>query len=189
MNTWLTRLFHTPQSREDRFVSLVSPHLRRMYRMAYRWTMNAHEAEDLVQDVLVRLVPRVAELEAVERLGPWLVRVLYRRYVDLYRRRCASPIDANLSLESDDLERRAPARGNDDFRRAELQRALQRALWALDEEWRDIVLLHDVEGYTAIEVADILQLNVGTVKSRLHRARAKLKKSLAPGTLQISEAC
>ncbi|UHQ54299.1 MULTISPECIES: RNA polymerase sigma factor [Microbulbifer] len=189
MNTWLTRFFHAPRSPEDRFVSLVSPHLRRMYRMAYRWTLNAHEAEDLVQDVLVRLLPRTAELESVERLGPWLVRVLYRRFVDLYRRRCASPIDPSQSLDDTDQESRLPGDGGEDLRRTEMQRALQRALQELDDEWRDIVLLHDMEGYTTIEVADIMDISVGTVKSRLHRARAKLKKSLSPGTLQISEAC
>ncbi|SDK56226.1 RNA polymerase sigma factor [Microbulbifer yueqingensis] len=190
MNTWLTRAFNRRRSHDDRFVSLVCPHLRSMYRMAYRWSRNRHEAEDLVQDVLVRLLPRVAELEKVERLGPWLVKVLFRRYVDLYRRRRASPVDLDCELQLNEARgpRLADA-GSEDYRRVEMQRALERALAQLPDEWRDIVLLHDVEGYTAIEVAEILSIPVGTAKSRLSRAHQRLKKSLGKGTLRVSEAC
>lgn len=190
MNTWLMRVFNRPRSPDDRFVSLVHPHLRCMYRMAYRWTLDRHEAEDLVQDVLVRLLPRLDELERVERLGPWLVKVLFRRYVDLYRRRRASPVEWDFPLDADELDGRPGGEnGGEAFRRVEMQRALERALAELDDDWRDIVLLHDVEGYTAIEVAEILSIPVGTVKSRLSRAHQRLKKSLANGTLHPSEAC
>ncbi|MCW8126060.1 RNA polymerase sigma factor [Microbulbifer halophilus] len=175
---------------QDRFTALVRPHLRLMYRMAYRWTQNSAEAEDLVQDVLTRLFPRLEELAAVDKPGPWLVKVLYRRHVDLYRRRVSSPIDDSVHWDSDDAffrERLIDER--DDYRRLELQRTLNRALEGLDEGWRDVVLLHDVEGHTALEVAEILEINVGTVKSRLHRARKKLRIALQPGTIERSYAC
>ncbi|MCX2778245.1 RNA polymerase sigma factor [Microbulbifer thermotolerans] len=186
MSIWLARIFERCRSPEERFVALVSPHIRRMYRMAFRWTMNAAEAEDLVQDVLISLLPKVAQIEKVERLGPWLIKVLYRRFVDLYRSRQASPIDETVCVEGDEFF--APT-DCDNYRRLELRRALNRALRSLDGPWRDIVLLHDVEGYSAIEVADILEINIGTVKSRLHRARKKLKKILAEETFSVSHAC
>jgi RNA polymerase sigma-70 factor (ECF subfamily) len=63
-----------------------------------------------------------------------------------------------------------------------VQEALLKALPLLDEGQRDVILLHDMEGYTALEVSEILDINVGTVKSRLHRARNHLKKILSPGT-------
>jgi len=186
----LTQFFRGRRAPEDRFTALVRPHLRLMYRMAYRWTQNRAEAEDLVQDVLTRLFPRLEELAAVDKLAPWLVKVLYRRYVDLYRRRASSPVEEGLPWSSDESffqERLLDER--DRYQQLELQRALNRALGDLDEGWRDVVLLHDVEGHTALEVAEILEINVGTVKSRLHRARKKLKAALQPGTIDSCHAC
>ena len=186
----LIELFRGRAATEDRFSALVRPHLRLMHRMAYRWTQDLVDAEDLVQDVLTHLFPRTEELAAVDKLGPWLIRVLYRRYVDLYRRRRNSPIDENAPCVSDEeffQERLQDDRNH--YHQLELQRLLNRALVTLDEAWRDVVLLHDVEGYTALEVAEILDISVGTVKSRLHRARKKLKSVLEPGTVYADAAC
>ncbi|WP_346840225.1 RNA polymerase sigma factor [Microbulbifer sp. SAOS-129_SWC] len=184
------RFFRGSAAAEDRFTALVRPHLRLMYRMAYRWSQDRSESEDLVQDVLTRLFPRLDELAAVDKLGPWLVKVLYRRYVDLYRRRARSPIDESVAWSSDEsaFGDLLPDERNR-YHQLELQRALNRALETIDDSWRDVVLLHDVEGYTALEVAEILDINVGTVKSRLHRARKKLREALQLGTIESSHAC
>lgn len=174
----LPRIFQVPLRREDTFTALVRPHISAMYRMAYRWTQNGEEAEDLVQDVLTRMVPRLDELTRVEKLKPWLIKILYRRYVDLYRRRVNSPVDHDYDWHSDEGLFEPETAGRDDYERADLQRTLNKALETLDDNQRDVVLLHDVEGHTALDVADILEINVGTVKSRLHRARQKLKTAL-----------
>ncbi|MBB5211381.1 RNA polymerase sigma factor [Microbulbifer hydrolyticus] len=186
----LIEFFRGRAAKEDRFTALVRPHLRLMHRMAYRWTQDRADAEDLVQDVLTHLFSRTDELDAVEKLGPWLVKVLYRRYVDLFRRRANSPIDETAVCISDDAffqERLEDGRNR--YQQLELQRLLNNALFTLDASWRDVVLLHDVEGYTALEVAEILDINVGTVKSRLHRARKKLRSVLEPGTVEAFAAC
>lgn len=180
MKAWF---LNRKRARQDRFVALVFPHLRQLYRVAFRLTRNEQEAEDLVQDLLAGLLPRVTELEAVQSLGPWLAKVLYRRYVDLYRRRNVSPVDETLSIDSEEggplLDMAgAQAAGMSEIARLDLQRALERALRGIPESWRELVLLHDVEGYTAVEVAEILSLELGTVKSRLHRARRKLQQLL-----------
>ncbi|MCW8194797.1 RNA polymerase sigma factor [Proteobacteria bacterium 005FR1] len=188
--TWLTRVFQAPLRREDRFTALVRPHIGLMYRMAYRWTQNRDEAEDLVQDVLTRLIPRLDELAAVDKLQPWLIKVLYRRYVDLYRRKVNSPIDASTDWHSDDrFFEEMTADSSQDSERLELQRALNQAMEHLDDHQRDVILLHDVEGHSALDVADILDISVGTVKSRLHRGRKRLKAVLEAGTLVASKAC
>lgn len=175
----LPRIFQAPLRREDQFTALVRPHISAMYRMAYRWTQNREEAEDLVQDVLTRLVTRLDELTRVEKLKPWLIKVLYRRYVDLYRRRVNSPVDHDYDWHSDESPFEEQAVDSEDaFARLDLQRTLSRALETLDDNQRDTVLLHDVEGHSALDVADILEISVGTVKSRLHRARKKLKVAL-----------
>jgi len=183
--TGLPRIFQLPLRREERFTALVRPHIGLMYRMAYRWTQSREESEDLVQDVLTRLVTQLDSLEQIEKLSPWLIKVLYRRYVDLYRRQTRSPIDTshNYGQYCDDaLYQEQTADSNDQLHRLELQRTLNNALAKLNDDQRDAVLLHDVEGHSVLDVADILEVSVGTVKSRLHRARNKLKKLLQPGT-------
>ncbi|GAA5445982.1 ECF RNA polymerase sigma factor SigH [Microbulbifer sp. NBRC 101763] len=185
MYTWPKALFHKRSSQEH-FSGLVYPYIRTMYRMAYRWTGSRVDAEDLVQDVLSGLLNKVSILEKTERLGPWLVKVLYHRYVDLYRRQCASPIDESFDLQ--DVESCSDGR-SEHCSNLDLERLLNRALLMLGPGWRDVVLLHDVEGYTASEVAEILDINVGTVKSRLHRAHKKLKKIITEGTIGEVHPC
>ncbi|TNF35939.1 MAG: RNA polymerase sigma factor, partial [Gammaproteobacteria bacterium] len=63
------------QSSHDQFELLLRPHLRRLYNLAYRFSGNRDDAEDLVQDVLLKLFPRLHEMQAIEKLGPWLARV------------------------------------------------------------------------------------------------------------------
>ncbi len=175
----IIKLFRSRPSRKDRFHELLRPHVELMYRMAYRWTQSQPEAEDLVQDILARLATRLDEMEQVDSLRPWLLRILYNRYVDLYRRGRNSPVEGNTGSpenENDPVHQAADHR--DDITQSDNQRVLLAALQQLEDDHRDVVLLHDMEGYTTIEVADIMQISVGTVKSRLHRARAKLKACL-----------
>ena len=173
----IIKLFRSRPSRKDRFHELLRPHVELMYRMAYRWTQSQTDAEDLVQDILTRLATRVDELEQVESLRPWLLRVLYNRYVDLYRRNRNSPVEEN-HWDADTHPVDHAVDNRDDFARSDDQRVLLDALEHLEDDHRDVVLLHDMEGYTAPEVADIMQISVGTVKSRLHRARARLRDYL-----------
>ena len=154
--------------------------------MAYRWTQDRDDTEDLVQETLTKLVERVDAMERVEKLGPWLVKVQYRCFVDLYRKRSRSPSGEGgvWRADMDLLDERIDTlpQGSDDIRRLELQRDLVRAMEGLSGEQRDVILLHDAEGYSAAEVASILDISAGTVKSRLHRARAHLKNFLGEGT-------
>lgn len=188
----IIRLFRSEQREQELFVALLRPHIDLLYRLAYRWTGSRDDAEDLVQDILLKLAPRVAELRQLDQPRPWLARVLYRRFVDLYRREERCPVERmgdQGGAEPDADPFAAVADPEDPFQRLELGQLLERALAGLDHPQRDVVLLHDMEGYSALEVAEILGINVGTVKSRLHRARAQLKKCLGPGTFSSSRAC
>ncbi|OGT73779.1 MAG: hypothetical protein A3H44_02700 [Gammaproteobacteria bacterium RIFCSPLOWO2_02_FULL_57_10] len=161
-----------------------------MYRMAYRWTRSEADAEDIVQDVLIRLADRVDEMLQIEQLRPWLIKCVYRRFVDLYRSQESNPLQAESSLFgiSSEMDDEAPSLASlqadprDDYAQLDDREALLKALETLDDDQRDVVLLHDAEGYSASEVAEILEENIGTVKSRLHRARNKLKIFLEAGT-------
>ena len=163
----------------------MQPHLEVMYRFAYRLAGQQHDAEDLVQDVVVKLYPRLEELESVEQLRPWLNRVLYRHFIDQVRRKGRQG-DRPLSelVEADSHEDWLDSLESDDegpdalLDQARLGPALDRVLRTLSPDQRTLVLLHDVDGWRQEDIAAVLDIPLGTVKSRLHRCRAMLRKKL-----------
>jgi RNA polymerase sigma-70 factor (ECF subfamily) len=165
-----------PQAKSKRFEGLVRPHVLALYRFAYRLLRNRPDAEDLVQDVLAKLYPRTNEMSQVRELKPWLMRVVYHQFVDLIRRRGRSPVtlsDANY------LEIVDPAL--DPEHQADLEQLSERVRVAVGRLRRDqqlLVGLHLIDGFTLEEVSQMLDVPLGTLKSRLHRTRAELKKTL-----------
>ena len=165
-----------PQS----FAGVIEPHLPRLYRLAYRLTGVRADAEDLLQDVLVKLYERRGELAQIEALDVWAGRVLYNRFVDQARKHArrrmeslAERVDLQPSTDPDET----PAAAGLDIT------ALRAALDKLSAEHREVLLLHDAEEYKLIEIQQITGVAIGTLKSRLHRARARLREVLeADGT-------
>jgi RNA polymerase sigma-70 factor (ECF subfamily) len=152
------------------FEQVLRPHLDRLYRLAYRFTGTREDAEDLVQELCARMLPRLEELRGLEQPGSWLARALHNLYVDQTRHRLRSPVDAVDELP----EVAAPAADPEilaGITAAEIVAALSR----LPAEQRAVVAWHDIEGYTLEELADTHDLPLGTLKSRLHRARASLR--------------
>jgi RNA polymerase sigma-70 factor (ECF subfamily) len=172
------------RGRARRFEALVAPHLDALYRLAYRYTGDVEDAEDALQDLLVRMYPRTDELEKVEQLKPWLARVLRNQLTDSHRRQERDPV-GYLRLVGDDEDGSgvdrltSPAPGPDEVHRQGLVRErIEGALGVLSPEHREIILLHDVEGYTLVELTTVIGVPVGTLKSRLHRARDHLRRVL-----------
>lgn len=174
---------------KDSLTDLLRPHIPRLYRLAYRLTGNEADSEDLLQDLVIKLHGRAGEIAALDKPGIWLARVLYRLYIDAYRRALRRPVavsESEVGADHDnpfegpaDDEARQPERLTD--RRLEAQR-LQAALDSLNQDQRAVVILHDVEGYSLPELEYLLSLPVGTLKSRLHRGRRRLRKLLMEGT-------
>jgi RNA polymerase sigma-70 factor (ECF subfamily) len=168
------------------FDQLVRPYFDRLYRLAYRLTGNKPEAEDLFQELLIKAFGKLDELVDIEEPGSWLSRVMYNLFVDQHRRfaRQRMHLVEEGRLSGDGL---AGLPGSDnpvaDNERIEQLEQLDAALQQLSEDHRLVVLLHDTEGYKLTEIQDLTGLPVGTVKSRLHRARARLRQILtADGT-------
>jgi RNA polymerase sigma-70 factor (ECF subfamily) len=162
----------------DPFSLLVGPYVGDLYRAAYRFTGRVEDAEDLVQSLLLRLYPKRTELAGIEDLRPWLVRALYNLFVDALRRSGREPT-AGAAGDEVLAELRSPDPGpHEGAARTELQAHIATALDRLSAEQRVIVTLHDMEGYNLLELAQILDLPVGTVKSRLHRGRVALRELL-----------
>jgi RNA polymerase sigma factor (sigma-70 family) len=165
------------RSTADRFAAVVQPHYETMYRVAYRLTRSTQDAEDLAQEVCVRAYPRIDELEQLEQPRGWLLRVLYRVFVDSMRRYERNHVGSIDDVEESLLvsEQPGPAEEAD---RAMDRRRLDRAWRYLDQEQRALLALHDIEGHTLAEIHELTGLKEGTLKSRLHRARVRLGKLL-----------
>ncbi len=163
-----------------RFERLLAQHWDSLRRMAFRLTGDRDAGEDLLQDLVERVTPRRDEVLCLDNPRAWLGRVLYRLFVDQWRHARARPqLDPEAEVDAQADTADVP---DDDFDRALARERLQAALDRLSPERRDVVLLHDVEGYTLVEIATITETPVGTLKSRLHRGRVRLRGLLAEGT-------
>lgn len=156
----------------ERFDVLLRPHVPVLYRMAYRYTGSREDAEDLVQDLLTKLYPRTAEMERIEELKSWLVRSLYNAFIDRVRKQQRS-VEVSADEFDDTMVRAADLEV--EVLRSEQREALSQAVAELSPDHRAVVMLHLVEGYSLPELESILDIQIGTLKSRLHRAKAQLR--------------
>ncbi len=156
---------------------VVRTHSGRVYRLAYRLTGNQHDAEDLTQDVFVRVFRSLSSYTPGTFEG-WLHRITTNLFLDRVRRQQRIRFDP---LSDDAPERLAgkepnPAQVYDD---THLDDDVQRALDSLSPEFRAAVVLCDIEGLSYEEIAATLGVKLGTVRSRIHRGRAQLRATLA----------
>jgi RNA polymerase sigma factor (sigma-70 family) len=163
----------TPPSWDE----IVRTHSSRVYRLAYRLTGNRHDAEDLTQEVFVRVFRSLSTYTPGTFQG-WLHRITTNLFLDLARRRQRIRFDA---LPDDAPERLpgsepSPAEAYDD---RHLDADIQAALEALPAEFRAAVVLCDIEGLSYEEIAATLGVKLGTVRSRIHRGRSQLREALA----------
>ncbi len=169
------------------FERIVRPHLTRLYRLAWRLTGSKAEAEDLFQELLVKAFMRLDDLIEIDEPGSWLCRIMYNRFIDDRRRFARRRLKFVDEGELPGGGLAALPGGRDpvaDNVREDRIRSLDRALAMLSDEQRIVVLLHDAEGYKLDEIHHLTSTPVGTVKSRLHRARARLREILsADGTI------
>jgi len=163
----------------SKFEELVHPHINYLYRLAYRFCGNQEDAEDLVQDLLIKLYPKRDELEKIEKLRPWMTTSLYRMFVDSFRKKTRSPLEL-IDDESTFYDTIVSEGSTPDKVLFEDQRIdqIQGAFNRLSENHRVLLTLHDIEGYRLVEIESMLGTPVGTLKSRIHRARAKMREML-----------
>ncbi|WP_086698031.1 RNA polymerase sigma factor SigE [Streptomyces tricolor] len=155
---------------------IVRRHAHQVYRLAYRLSGNQHDAEDLTQEVFIRV------FRSLDRYRPgtfqgWLHRITVNLFLDMARRR------PRIRFEhlTDAAAERVPAREQDPARAhhdAQLDTEVQAALDALPAECRAAIVLCDIEGLPYEEIATTLGVKLGTVRSRIHRGRARLRTEL-----------
>jgi len=168
------------------FEELVLRHQTQIYRVAYRLTGNHNDAEDLAQEAIVEAFRAFERYQPGTYFDRWLYRIMSRTYIDTVRRRNRRPVislDAPMGGEGDPLvtvmgdSSQDPQQMTETF---DLDGVVQVALDGLPQEFRTAVVLADIEGLSYDEVAQALRCPVGTVRSRLHRARQMLREALGP---------
>ena len=155
---------------------IVRTHSARVYRLAYRLTGNKHDAEDLTQEVFVRVFRSLSSYTPGTFEG-WLYRITTNLFLDGARRRQRIRFDGL----PDDAHDRLPSKGSGPAEKLDqdlFDHDVQYALDALPEDFRAAVVLCDIEGMTYDEIADVLDVKLGTVRSRIHRGRSMLRKHL-----------
>lgn len=164
--------------------AIVEQHSSRVYRLAYHLTGNQHDAEDLTQDVFVRVFNSLSQYKPGTFEG-WLHRITTNLFLDRMRRKSRirfdfmADDDASVATsDSFDREERS-GQPEEAFEMAHLGADIIEALGDLPPEYRAAVVLADIEGLSYEEIAATLGIKLGTVRSRLSRARARLRDSLA----------
>jgi len=167
------------------FEQFLQNHLNEMFSFAFRLCGNRETAEDLVQDLFVNLSQKNIDTAHIRNPRAWLATVLYRLFVNQWRREKRSPVisssDAGSLHTDDDLIENAMSAGPEPDEYVQATQTQQRIAMALDglsDIHKHVLIMHDMQDYTLVEIEQITGVPVGTLKSRLHRARDNLQKSL-----------
>jgi len=183
------RLVETAQRGDvESFNALVRLYEGRLYNLCYRMLGDADSAADAAQDAFLSAFRNLRSFRGGS-FRSWILRIATNTCYDVLRARKRRPT-TSLDIETDGGEDSAPlqiadsAESPDDFAlRRELAAAIQHGLATLPEEQRIILILSDIQGLAYEEIADITDTNLGTVKSRLSRGRARLRDVLKAGEL------
>jgi RNA polymerase sigma-70 factor (ECF subfamily) len=175
------------------FQAEAMPHMDGLYSAALRMTRNPADAEDLVQETFLKAYRAFPGFEAGTNLRAWLYRILTNTYINAYRARQRRPVVEDVDdVEELYLYRRlhdevgiSSASAEDAVLGAMTDDSIKAALESLPDAFRIAVLLADVEGFSYAEIAEITEVPIGTVMSRLHRGRRALQKALLPYARQI----
>lgn len=171
-------LFIREKLRQKQYEAFIAPHVDNLYRLARRLCRQSEDAEDITQDLLIKLYQQQKKLYALDNPKPYLSRALFNQFID-FKRRQGKHI--NFIDNETDLDSIKETSNNSPENAAEQDISFGRLTVALDsipDNHRVIIVLHDMEGYTFDEISSILDIPKGTAKSRLHRAREALKSKL-----------
>jgi RNA polymerase sigma-70 factor, ECF subfamily len=162
--------------------TIVRRYYRRLYNLAYRFTGSFDDSEDLTQEIFIKVFRSLNSYKPESgTLITWMVRVGRNHLIDHYRkfkveRAQTGPLEVqNEKVEENPGRYSSPVEA---LEQRELSRRIHRALLKIPEDLREAVILRDLEEFTYEEIADVLRLPLGTVKSRINRGRAELARLL-----------
>lgn len=166
---------------EEAFGALVTKYRTKVFNLAYSFTRDRETADDLAQEVFIKVYYALDKFQFKSRFGTWLYRIAVNHVKDHLRKHGR---EKHLSFEALGRE---PAHPDDEVQKrekaqesTERKRILYESLRTLPKKYQVILTLRDIQGHSYEEIAEILKLSPGTVDSRLHRARKILRKKIAP---------
>lgn len=170
-------------AKQKDFNEEIIPHLDALYNFGLRLTADPNDAEDLVQDTIVKAYRFFSSYEKGTNAKAWLFRILKNSYINNYRKKSKKPQEVDYDevatfYETIRAERTETSDLEDKMFRELIDDDISKALDEIPEDFRTVVLLCDVEDFTYEEIANMLDVPIGTIRSRLHRGRNLLKAQL-----------
>ncbi len=174
---------YTLQEKGKVFDSEFLPHITSMYNFAYRLTFDEDDAKDLVQDTYLKAFRFIESFQQGTNAKAWLFRILKNSFINDFRKKSKEPAKVDYQeieayYNSDDVDKSITTDLRVETVQDMIGDEISNALNSLDIDFRTVIILCDLEGFKYDEMAKILDIPIGTVRSRLHRARNLLKERL-----------
>jgi RNA polymerase sigma factor (sigma-70 family) len=179
-----SRPFHySPDDKEKIFDEEFLPHIHSIYNFAYRITFDEDDAKDLVQETYFKAFRFINSFQQGTNAKAWLFRILKNNFINEFRKKSKEPPRVDYEevesfYNSEDLNNTVASGLKVETVKELMGDEVSKALNSLDVDFRTVIILCDLEGFTYEEMAKILDIPIGTVRSRLHRARTQLKTGL-----------
>jgi RNA polymerase sigma factor (sigma-70 family) len=180
----VVRQHYTEKEKQEIFDSEFMPHIHSMYNFGYRLTLDRDDAKDLVQDTYFKAYRFIESFQRGTNAKAWLFRILKNSFINDYRKKVKEPNKVDYQevesyYNSEDVDRQITPDLRVDALKDMIGDEISNALNSLDVDFRTVIILCDLEGFKYEEMAKILDIPIGTVRSRLHRARQLLKEKLS----------
>jgi RNA polymerase sigma-70 factor (ECF subfamily) len=175
--------FYSPDEKEHIFENEFLPHIHSIYNFAYRITFNEDDAKDLVQETYLKAFRFIVSFQQGTNAKAWLFRILKNSFINEFRKRSKEPAKVDYQevetyYNSDEVDQSITSDLRVEAIKEKIGDEVSVAINSLDIDFRTVIILCDLEGFTYEEMAKILDIPIGTVRSRLHRARNLLRDKL-----------
>jgi RNA polymerase sigma factor (sigma-70 family) len=175
---------YTEKEKGDVFNNEFLPHINSMYNFGYRLTLDRDDAKDLVQDTYLKAYRFIESFQKGTNAKAWLFRILKNSFINDYRKKSKEPNKVDYQevetyYNSDEVDRQITPDLRVESLKDMIGDEISNALNSLDVDFKTVIILCDLEGFKYEEMAKILDIPIGTVRSRLHRARNLLKEKLS----------
>lgn len=168
------------------FEELAIPYIDQLYSAALKMAMNSQDAQDLVQETYMKAYRSFHQYKKDTNIKAWLYTILTNTFINTYRKKQKTPQSIDNAEINEWQINNSQSENNFGLRSAETEvldalsdERIKQAMASLSKEYQLVVYFADIEGYSYKEISEILDIPVGTVMSRLHRARIKLRKILS----------
>ncbi len=181
---------YSDKEKSNIFNNEFMPHINSMYNFGYRLTLDSDDSKDLVQDTYLKAYRFIESFQQGTNAKAWLFRILKNSFINDYRKKTKEPSKVDYQevesyYNSEDVDRQITPDLRVEALKDMIGDEISNALNALDVDFRTVIILCDLEGFKYDEMAKILDIPIGTVRSRLHRARNLLKEKLSDYAKQM----